>query len=244
MMPKYKKKHPEKSKPWSPNAPAAESLRFSDLARVNPGDGRPIDRGYVRLTSGESAYEAFDGELQFELAGIRPDRPTVRPGVNLTGGPSFSVRRFADELRRRLDGNAVGWAFVINQNGQEAAADADGTAITPGDLDRDGDVIGTRDFTPDTRINVASVSKTITAVAVLRLLGALGLGIETPIAPFLPDGWFQGRDVDRLRFRHLLTHFSGLRSTNDNFGITLPDTGLRATLLNGALRARRMPIST
>lgn len=221
---------------FTPNAPKSRPQCFADLAACNPGRGRPSDDGLVEPDPNNRRQDG-DGADLFRFVPVSeagPFSPIARFPIQQNGGPTFNIERFAQELRGRLAGNCVGWAFVINQNGQEAIADADGSAITPGDLDANNDPIGSRDFTPDTRINVASVSKTITAVAILRLLEATGVGILGRIAPFLPAGWTLGPGVEDLRFFHLLTHRTGLTSSNNNFSVTLSDSGLQTALALGA----------
>jgi D-alanyl-D-alanine carboxypeptidase len=83
-------------------------------------------------------------------------------------------------------------------------------------------------------LNIASVSKTITAVGVLRLLEANGLTIDDPVAPWLPATWTLGPQVDQLSFRHLLTHTSGIVSSNTNFNQTLSYDALASAIFFGA----------
>jgi Beta-lactamase len=64
-------------------------------------------------------------------------------------------------------------------------------------------------MSPDLPTNIASVSKTITAIAVLQLLATNGLTVDSPISPNLYSDWTQGPGVDRITFRELLTHTSG-----------------------------------
>ncbi|MEM6489085.1 MAG: serine hydrolase domain-containing protein [Pseudomonadota bacterium] len=159
----------------------------------------------------------------------------IAPRLPLTsGGPTFSLERMAQNLRSALDDNAKGWAFVINRNGEAAADGAGGRAIDNNDMDSSGILVGGRDFTIDTRVNVASVSKHVTALATLRLMQALGLSRFDLILPWLPRGQPYGSRVDELTFRHLFTHHSGLVSTNSNFSQTLTDQGVFAALAAGA----------
>jgi hypothetical protein len=69
---------------------------------------------------------------------------------------------------------------------------------------------------PDLVTDIASVSKTMTAVAILQLLAKDGLTIDTPISSYLYTDWVQGPNINILTFRHLLTHTSGLAQTASN----------------------------
>jgi hypothetical protein len=62
---------------------------------------------------------------------------------------------------------------------------------------------------PDLVTNIASVSKTMTATAVIQLLAKKGLTPDTKIGPYLYTDWHQGSNVNQLTFRELLTHTSG-----------------------------------
>jgi len=64
-------------------------------------------------------------------------------------------------------------------------------------------------MTPDLVTNIASVSKTLTAVAVLQLLAKAGETPDTKISSYLYSDWKQGANIDQLTFKHLLTHTSG-----------------------------------
>jgi len=62
----------------------------------------------------------------------------------------------------------------------------------------------------DTPLHVASVSKLITAMAMTQLLRDHRIALDDKIAPWLPQYWPRGINVQNLAFRHLLTHTSGL----------------------------------
>src|SRR5205823_2675644 len=60
--------------------------------------------------------------------------------------------------------------------------------------------------------NIASVSKTLTAVAVLQLLAKDGLTVDSKMSPYLYPDWPKGQNIDQISFRQLLTHRSGIRT--------------------------------
>jgi beta-lactamase family protein len=72
-------------------------------------------------------------------------------------------------------------------------------------------------MSPDLPINIESVSKTLTAIAVLQLLRPLApdVTVDTPIAKYLYSDWTLGPYVSKITFRELLTHTSG-------FGVQAP----------------------
>jgi len=59
-------------------------------------------------------------------------------------------------------------------------------------------------------MHVASVSKLITAMAMTKLLYSRNISPDAHILPWLPKYWQKGPGVDRITFRQLLTHTSGL----------------------------------
>jgi CubicO group peptidase (beta-lactamase class C family) len=70
--------------------------------------------------------------------------------------------------------------------------------------------------------DIASVTKAVTAVAVLKLLADKQLSLQTPIAGYLPHTWQLGRNVNTITFEELLTQTSGTIEPN---GTPFPDTG-------------------
>ena len=130
-------------------------------------------------------------------------------------GPTFSIDAFEDEIRSRLDEVAVGYSYALNLSKQYARGDGVGAAR----LNQDGYV--SQSVTK--RMNIASISKTLTAVAILQLLEKNGLSIHDPIEPWLPDDWvkgygfFQGQGKSQpevvLSFYDLLTHRSGIQQS-------------------------------
>ena len=78
---------------------------------------------------------------------------------------------------------------------------------------------GSVGWAPHVPMNVASVSKFVTAVATIRLLRSSNISLKTPIADFLPQYWPTGVGVDAITFHDLLRHKSGLGGLL-NFGGT------------------------
>lgn len=63
--------------------------------------------------------------------------------------------------------------------------------------------------TVDTRFRLGSMNKIITAVAILQLVEAGKLSLDTPIIKYLPD--YPNKDAaSKVTIRHLLTHRSGV----------------------------------
>src|SRR6266540_4335097 len=75
-----------------------------------------------------------------------------------------------------------------------------------------------RAVTPQTPFQIASISKSFTALAVVQLVEAGKVDLDAPVQRYLP--WFRVADPDasaRITVRHLLTHTSGLRDQSEEF---------------------------
>jgi D-alanyl-D-alanine carboxypeptidase len=145
--------------------------------------------------------------------GTPPRRRTSRTGGGIDdiayGGKTFDIREFEAQIHAFMDDNVVGFSYAINFQKQLYIADGWG-------LKRTGDDFGPAWHDGYTRMNIASISKTLTAVAVLQLLEKNGLSINDPVGPWLPDEWEKGYGFDSpqsITFKDLLTHRSGLKQT-------------------------------
>ena len=159
------------------------------------------------------------------LLGVSSDRG--REGVpveHVTGPPpgpapaaavgSFDAAGFIQELKAKLTGNVAGFSIGLNQNGATIEQATQNWAKYPMD--------GTEPWTLDTRMNVASLSKIVTAIAMTKLLGEAGISPGTPIIGYLPAYWVKGPNVEYITFAHLLAHTSGLafEATSDQMDFT------------------------
>ena len=127
---------------------------------------------------------------------------------------TFDPELFGQNISSALDFNTVGYAYAVNQNGNAVVSAGTGGLNGPGaGLARTSADSPETDFETDTRIEINSVSKIITTVAVLHLLETeydnLDAVLSTPISQFLPADWTIGTNVDLITVRHLLTHTSG-----------------------------------
>jgi len=114
-----------------------------------------------------------------------------------TGGdPIARLGAFVDRLAAR---GAFSGVVIVGRGGETLFARAWGEA------DREAHV----PVTLDTPFNVASLSKMMTATAVLQLVEAGRLSLDTEVASILPDVSTDPRFA-QVRVKHLLSHTSGI----------------------------------
>src|SRR5262249_38298779 len=102
-------------------------------------------------------------------------------------------------------------------------------------------------MTSKSRMGVMSMSKTITATAVVKQIAKLSdagqdISIDSPIAPFLPSQWVRGPNVNNLTFRHLMTHTSGLAPTTTADPDADVYENLQATIASGTPGVLAQPL--
>jgi CubicO group peptidase (beta-lactamase class C family) len=133
-------------------------------------------------------------------------------------GKCLTYKTWGKKIDAAINGKAVGYAYVILHNGvQTQAINAFGQARTAADPPVTG-------MSFDEPFNIASVTKTLTAAAVLRLLAAQQINVHSSIAPYLPPSWPLGQGVSAITFAQLLTHTSGIQlPPNDTDGISYTD---------------------
>lgn len=136
--------------------------------------------------------------------GVPAAQADFNPGFDLTT-QQVNVETFRQNVISEMQGKAFGWQLAIAQDGQLKVTDKRGTAVSQ--ADNNGTAIAMQ---PTMRMELASVTKNITAVATLKLLRRNGLTVESKIWPYLPSNWDFGPGFTNLRFRHLLTHTSGI----------------------------------
>ncbi|WP_373552827.1 serine hydrolase domain-containing protein [Haliscomenobacter sp.] len=149
-----------------------------------------------------------------ELRGVISDgeeperlRPFVgRPRLQIHGLPKLNVNGFGQDLHARIKDNVTGYAMQLRKNGAPIYTLIWNWAKTPTD--------GGQGWKIDTRMHVASVSKYITAVAMVKLLDSKGISLDAKIINYLPAHWVKGPKVNLVTFRQLLTHTSGFASNS------------------------------
>lgn len=201
---------------------ADASLPATDRPKVDARSRKLVEaaRGIVERirdlgTSEPPSFERLTGDrfLRLADASITAGRVTVAIAMLGQSGQWFqsSIRFDLDDFERNLidelEGNTVGFAYSIASNGVSVATGASGPARTGTDTPAEVALVL---HSPFKEMYTMSMSKTITAVALLHALDDAGVSVDAPISPYLPSDWSQGPGVWLLTFRSLLTHTSGL----------------------------------
>lgn len=148
--------------------------------------------------------------------------------VKAAGSPVFDPGLFRVNLEISLDlagADDIGYAFVINHLGHLADSAAMGFALMP----QDGGV-GHSIFK---EMNIASVSKWLTAVGALRILKVDDVSVDEPVWTWLPKSWTVGPGVESITFRDLLTHRTGL--TTDSIRYKTDFKSLKTAIATGVV---------
>jgi CubicO group peptidase (beta-lactamase class C family) len=117
-----------------------------------------------------------------------------------TAHACVSAGRLATSIAAQLKGSAVGYVALVGTS-KVVSSGLARTAADPPKL-----AMG-----PDVMVNVASVGKMFTTIAVLQSLARHHLSASSRIWPFLPPDWVKGPGVDTITLGELLTHRAGFR---------------------------------
>jgi CubicO group peptidase (beta-lactamase class C family) len=135
-------------------------------------------------------------------------------GIN-SNSKVFNRAKFRQNLISQISASAAtqprGYCFIINQNGLLADSVSAGVAAV------DVSSGSTFNMSTKTEINIASVTKMFTGIAVLQLIKARGITLNTKISNYLPAYWNSKQAIKDLTFEELLTHSSGLTQSNTSW---------------------------
>lgn len=139
----------------------------------------------------------------------------------------FKVDSLSSQLKKRLDGNCIGYGYIITAKDQVITFNSGGFERLEQDAPK-------KDFSVFDRMNHASLSKTITAIALMHVLHKKGLSPSDSIYKYLPKNWTLGPLVKTITFSELLRHRAGIRfpkGQSEAYG------GVRAYIASGVLQA-------
>ena len=154
-----------------------------------------------------------------------------------TPTPVTLAELYAQTLTDGLQNRDIGYGFAIYENATMVASGSGGFKSRP--VDREGQ----QPYTIDTKMHIASMSKTIAAMAFAQVAAQKGIRTTDRIAPYLPPSWGKGEGIDKITFRELLTHRSGIIGLGNNcqngaYSENIYD-GLRQLIAKGVTAANR-----
>lgn len=126
-------------------------------------------------------------------------------------GVYINFERLSLDLGIALQGKTVGYGFAVFHKGQLVKRGGGGFARRQPDTGPNTQI----DFTENSRVDIASTTKTMTAIAVLKALESKGKDDSELIYKYLPTNWNIPASVKKLTFRDVLSHHSGLRKVTD-----------------------------
>jgi len=112
----------------------------------------------------------------------------------------ISVSKLAQNIADKLHNKVVGFVSIVG----DLPSVFEGQARTSADPPQTA-------MLPDLPTNVASVTKLITTIAVLKSMAKHGLTLGSKISPYLYSNWTQGPLINTITFRELLSHSAGFR---------------------------------
>ena len=120
------------------------------------------------------------------------------------------ARKFVQILDDSLKGKGFGYSFAVYKKDQLIGTGAGGFHARIAEIREDKPV------TADTKMQIASMTKTITSAAFLKLAKEKGIKTTDKIIDYLPKTWVKGPNIELITFKDLLTHTSGIVGMNEN----------------------------
>lgn len=160
-------------------------------------------------------------------------RGVLTSGLAALAAPAYGAEDFDAFVRSQMSGAAIpGLAVGLAQDGAVRMARGYGLA----NVERSVPV------TAQTVFHIASITKTITAMAVMQLAEAGAISLDDPVAPHLDFPLANPRHASAaITFRHLLTHTSGISDAR-YYEIDFREPGREARLeLGDMLRGYLVP---
>ena len=134
-----------------------------------------------------------------------------QPQIKLTVKDSFfDPTLFYQNMKKEFGGKAAGMGFAVCQPAKSPLIYQEGYRRKPADTPcAPFDVFET--------MHIASMSKTISAIALQKILHEKNISVDSSISAFLPGNWVKGPNTNKVTYRMLLTHTSGFRKDNCDF---------------------------
>ncbi len=145
------------------------------------------------------------------IAGLLLGVPAPAPATAPNAGHAGPIEKFIDS--EMAASGAPGLAYAVVDDGHVSSAEGHGVM-------RAG---GAGAVTPDTPFSTGSISKSFTALAVMQLVEAGEVDLDSEVSHYLED--FSGRPAGAVTVRQLLSHTSGFSTGQGNASHTGPTGG-------------------
>ena len=139
-----------------------------------------------------------------------PIRPEPVAFASTGGRPSLDVDGFFDELDAKLRASVAGFTMQLRRDGSPIRSKSWQWAKRPND--------NSLPWKNTQSMHIASISKLITAMAMVKLLDEKKIPHDARIADYLPARWAAGPNVEKITFANLLTHKSGFQWRENDSG--------------------------
>lgn len=122
----------------------------------------------------------------------------------------FNIDKFEQNIKDRFGPSTLGFSYSIAVGNNIVRNGAMGVASM-------GSADGIAGYTIETRQELFSVTKFMTAIAAMKLLLNKGLTPDEPIVNYLPPSWNVHQSYNTLSFRQLLSHNSGFQMSDRGY---------------------------
>lgn len=120
------------------------------------------------------------------------------------------AKHFITILNDSLKDRGFGYSFAVYKQNKLLGSGTGGLQARKSETGQD------RGVTLDTQMQIASMTKTLTAAAFLKLAREKGIRTTDKIIGYLPKNWLVGPNVELITFKDLLTHTSGIVGMGEN----------------------------
>ena len=182
------------------------------------GSGIPtIANNFTELGKNLPADLRFSSELTQLKSNTKY---TVRSYVRTNSGIQYGkasefvteadyTKRLVKTLKDSLTNRGFGYSFIVSRKNEIVGSAFEGFQS------RAIEAVGEKPVTLNTKMQIASMTKTLTAAAFLKLASEKGIKTTDKIIKYLPPKWVKGQNIANISFRDLLTHRSGIIGLGD-----------------------------
>jgi CubicO group peptidase (beta-lactamase class C family) len=119
------------------------------------------------------------------------------------------TKRLVKTLKDSLTNRGFGYSFIVSRKNEIIGSASEGFQS------RAIEAVGEKPVTLNTKMQIASMTKTLTAAAFLKLASEKGIKTTDKVIKYLPPNWVKGQNIAQISFRDLLTHRSGIIGLGD-----------------------------